>query len=236
MLAGELHADLRGFAVFDGVADRLLGDFVELESTIARKFWQGAFAGEDARSIEHLAHVIGEVLEHCAEIFALAVERAETVREIVGVQDHLLDEHLDVPSLLGAIGLAGGQPALESFHHERNAGEALAEVVMQIEADAAAFVLGDFEQLGFETPALFEDSLQLGIGVTQIRRALLDARLEFLAGAAEVLLRAALGVAHFGFAQFAFDGGHQPGEPIFHDVIMRAGAHRGDSGHVFDMA
>jgi len=67
----------------------------------------------------------------------------------------------------GVFGLAGFAPrqfALQPLGHERQAGKLLAEVVVQIQADAAAFIFGDFQQFVFEALPFGDGAFEAGVG------------------------------------------------------------------------
>jgi hypothetical protein len=113
--------------------------------------------------------------------------------------------------------------------HHGNAGELLTEVIVQIEADAAAFVFGDFEEFVFEAAPFFEEVLEFEVGGFKVGGAFFDAEFEIFMGAAKI-------AANMGFAQLAFDGGEEASEAIFHDIIMSAGAHGVDGGVVINVA
>ena len=52
---------------------------------------------------------------------------------------------------------------------------------------------------------------------------------------AQFFLRAPLGAAHLGFAQFPFHRWHQPRQALFHHVIVGSGPHGGHGRRFIDM-
>src|SRR5438876_2215370 len=63
---------------------------------------------------------------------------------------------------------ADAQPPLQSLEHEHQTGKSLAQVIVQIKTNALSLVLSNFEQFGLESPAFFQQVLQLEIGRLEV--------------------------------------------------------------------
>ena len=82
--------------------------------------------------------------------------------QVAGVAHGLLDEVVDPGRVRGLRGAPLGQLEFQPFGHERQAGELLAQVIVQIQADAPPLLLGDLEQFVFEAPAFGNGGLGAG--------------------------------------------------------------------------
>src|SRR5207253_2550634 len=94
--AGQQNGDAAGFPVFDGVADRFLGDFIELANGFSRERWRLAGHPETTSDIKGLPDIGGHLLKLQTEIFAEGIERTETASQVVRVINHLVEQMLGV--------------------------------------------------------------------------------------------------------------------------------------------
>src|SRR5947207_4877946 len=102
--------------------------------------------------------------------------------------DTLSNERMDFLRIRGAIWIVLFQLLLQALDHEGDACELLAEIVMQIDPNALAFLLGDVQQLLFEALSFFHLMTQLGVGFRKSRGSLDDTHFEFIARLDQLLV------------------------------------------------
>src|SRR5262249_39261987 len=139
------------------------------------------------------------------QIAAFAIESGEVVGEIAGIAHRLLNERMYFAGLFGEGGVLFNDPQFEAFDHERDAGEFLAEIVVEVQADAPALLVGNLEQFMFETSSFSNGGLKFVVSGLELCGALLNACFELVVGAAQIVLSA---TALNELAKFAADGGH----------------------------
>ena len=105
---------------------------------------------------------------------ALQIERGKVVSQVSRMGDGLLDEVVDSGGVRRLRGAALGQLELQPFGHERQPGELLAKIIVQIQADAPPLFLGDFQQLIFQALAFGDGGMELGVGGLELGGALVD--------------------------------------------------------------
>jgi len=98
------------------------------------------------------------------------VKGSELASEIVGVVNDFLNKGLQPLRIGSTRMLLGGQTLFDTFGHQGDTGQFLAEIIVQVKAYATPFVLGDFEEFVFEPFALLNDISQFEICRLQIRR------------------------------------------------------------------
>ena len=170
--------------------------------------------------------MLGETVEGCRQIIPLQIQRGEVMGQVAGMSHGLLDEVVDPGRVRGLASAPLGQLEFQPFGHQRQPGELLPEVIVQVQADPPPLLLGDLQQLIFKTPAFGNSGLKPGIGRPEVSRALLHPRFQLVISAAQRLLRAAALAPNLGLAQLAFHRLAEARQVVFHDVVMRACLHR----------
>src|SRR4051794_17867351 len=98
----------------------------------------------------------GQALQDRGDFIPVSVKRAELTRQIVRVLSDFLDQCMNLAGFLRAWMIVLFRPPLESFCHKAGAGQFLAEIIVEIETNAAALVFRNFEELVFQPPPLLE--------------------------------------------------------------------------------
>src|SRR2546422_5556362 len=97
------------------------------------------------------------------------------MRQVMRMLDDLLDQREDFAGISGASVAICGQLPFQSFEHEHETSKSLAQVIVQIKTNALPLALSNFQQFGFESPALLQQILQFEIGCLEVRSAFFDA-------------------------------------------------------------
>ena len=87
----------------------------------------------------------------------------------------LLDERIDFFSFLRLFDFLFGKFEGEALSHQREPGELLPKVVVQVQGNPPAFLLGDLEQLILEAFALANGGMQFCVRGLQLGGTLMNA-------------------------------------------------------------
>ena len=104
-----------------------------------------ALSLEPAGDGEQFARMGGQSVQGFGKVVFLEVEGRQVVGEIAGVVHRLADQLMDAGGILRGMGPLFLQLKFQPFGHQGDPGELLAQVVMEIEADAAALLFGNFQ-------------------------------------------------------------------------------------------
>ena len=139
----EPDQDALGFAVLDGIVDGLLGDAIEINPCHAVIRNGGGVAAELAVGLEDAAGALGEVFKGRSQAIGGQLHRRHRVRQLAGVADGLAGEPRDFLGPCGFDRGLAGQTTLQGLAQELDAGKLLAQVIVQILADAPLHALAD---------------------------------------------------------------------------------------------
>src|SRR5260221_9059302 len=104
-----------GFAVLDGIGDRLLGNFIELQSHFLREGRQRVGHLKTTGQREGLSDGGYQFLEQAPEVRSVGIEIAKTMSQVMGVIDHLVEKLLDLASVGSFRGPFMGESGFERF-------------------------------------------------------------------------------------------------------------------------
>src|SRR5215472_12972656 len=130
----------------------------------------------------------GQLPKSGREIVVLEVQSGEVMSQVAGVVHSLLNQVVDFAGVRRFGGVLFGEFKLEPLGHEGDAGKFLAEVIVQIQPDAAALLFGDLEQFMFEAFAFRDSGTKFGVGGVQFSGPLLNTEFEFVMSFAEGFL------------------------------------------------
>src|SRR6266542_2846033 len=169
----EGDENLFRLAVFDGVVDGFLGDAIEVGGGGVVVNEDGLIASEPAIDLENSPDIGGQLLQGGHQAVGVEFDGGKATREAAGMGDGFADVAGDFACAFGLDFGFGGQILLEDLAHEFNAGESLAQAVVQVLADALLFTIADFEDFLFEAFAFgdidagSDDELEVAVGVEQ---------------------------------------------------------------------
>src|SRR5215207_1659340 len=103
-------------------------------------------------------------------------------RDILGVVHRVGEPGMDLGGAVSFFDLLLLEIQLEAFEHESDAGELLAKIIMQFNANTPPLSLGNIKQLLFEPFPRLDGILQLIEGRSQVSGALLDAYFQLIIG------------------------------------------------------
>src|SRR5258705_2763968 len=151
----ELNVDLGRIAVAHGIGNRLLRDAVEV---VRRRLIDGKHGPHTAAQAHvdavHFARPRREAAQLKYESAAVQAHGREAARERASAFDRVVHEHDDLVDVGGEARIALADPAREATQHERDAGQFLAEPVVQVAADALLFAVRDLDDLVLQLLAL----------------------------------------------------------------------------------
>src|SRR5690349_21838365 len=86
--------------MFDGIADGFLRNFIELQRRVSRQRWNLSKRAESGGNVERFASVCSELAEKFGKILAFRFKRTETMRQIVGMIDYLVNQRLNLSGFI----------------------------------------------------------------------------------------------------------------------------------------
>lgn len=152
--AGEVEGQAAGLAMSKGVGNRLLGDAVQMRGHLDVGQEDGLGTLEVHMHVKVAGGADGEFLEGGHEAVGGGPQGGHPVGQVSGVFGGGAHEGGDLVGggRLGTSSLV--EPAGKGLGEELDAGELLAEVVVQVLPDALLGNLGDAEDLGLEASSL----------------------------------------------------------------------------------
>ena len=146
---GEREDDLARLTVLDRVVHRLLGDVVQVRRhpDVGHQDRLGAL--EPTGDVEQILDLHRPLLERGHEALCVREHRHQAAGQLAGLVDGVVHQTHD----LGRMGRLGrvrlGQLLRQHLAHERDAGQVLAQPVVQVLADLALLPAADLEQRRF---------------------------------------------------------------------------------------
>ena len=144
----DVHASRR--PVLHGVGDRLLRDAEQVRGHRTADGGNISQAAERASDPKLPLAVARQRLERRRQLCAELGQRIEAARERHALRDRALHERAELPGIAGLGQLARRELPRQRSRHDRDAGELLAEVVVEVSGDPLALVLAALEHLLFE--------------------------------------------------------------------------------------
>ncbi len=137
--------DRAGAAVAHGIVDRLLDDAVEMDRGRGVDRGQPAPLAKPAGDAEEKLRLVGQLLERRGQSGALERHGTEASDQRAGVSDRVIGQPRDQIRLRGFGGVRAPQPVPERGGLAGQAGELLAQAVMQIGSNPLTYGVGDGE-------------------------------------------------------------------------------------------
>jgi hypothetical protein len=156
----QAHGDLAGFSVTDGIAQRFLGDAVQvqrgggIDADPGGQFAFAANAGEPGDAL-------GQLPDRGGQPLIIHVEGAQSPGQFPRMANGFVNEIGDLLGVGGGSGRGGdridlGQSLRQGDAEHGGAGKFLAQPVVEIVADANALAFADVEDLTLEAAAFGE--------------------------------------------------------------------------------
>src|SRR5579862_3286660 len=137
------------------ISERLLCDAIEVARTcLAQSNLWPYFGAKVHREAVQIAAAGRELAQREGQSAALGAHGQEAAGQRAGRLDRLIHQTVDLVDAGDPLGAVGLEARREAAQHERDAGELLAETVMQVAADGLALPARDVENLLLETLAL----------------------------------------------------------------------------------
>ncbi len=175
------------------VAHRLLGDAIEVRFDRGAQTRKRTIASEGARDRVQRPDIRRQDLQRCGEPHLREACRVETAREVAGVADRLLQQCGDLRCGRRRRVAAPSQLAGKGRAQRGDAGQVLAQAVMQLPPHALLFPVAGFDQLAFK-PLLAGDVA--GRGANRLPRRQKDRIPPKLPGGAALAAKPGLEAGH----------------------------------------
>jgi hypothetical protein len=139
----EADENVFGFAMFDGVVHRFLSDAVKMRGHGRIMDAEQFVHSELALHLVKVFDLGAEILQRGNQAVGFELNDVEPSSQLAGVRESIIDELMNLGGLRSFGRSFGREPLFEHFAQEGDAGELLAEPVVQIIANAALLPVGD---------------------------------------------------------------------------------------------
>jgi hypothetical protein len=140
--------------MLNGVGDCLLSDAIKMRCDGVVVDCNTPVETKFTANLEQFPGIFRQLLQRCHQTMRVECDRGQTAREHPRARDRVADAHGNHGCLFGFGFRFGQKVALQHVAHQLDASEALAQIVVQVLADAALLALANFEHFTLEALAL----------------------------------------------------------------------------------